>query len=128
VLQGLGEHFGFADPSLNPDLHDIHAAFIAEGHEFFVAEHTGNVIGTVGLLFETEGARIVRMSVLKNFRKTGIASALLYQCIEATRSRGIGELVAFTEPHWLDAVGFYTSRGFRQYGHDDIDIHLRLSL
>jgi N-acetylglutamate synthase-like GNAT family acetyltransferase len=128
VLQGLGEHFGFIDPSLNPDLHDIYAAFIASGHDFFVAEHSGEVVGTVGLLFETGRARIVRMSVLKKYRKTGIASALLHRCIESTRSRGIAELVAFTEPDWHDAIGFYTSRGFRQYGRDDIDIHLRLPL
>ena len=68
------------------------------------------------------------MSVLECHRKSGIASALLAKCIEATRLRGLAELVAFTEPHWPDAVGFYTARGFKQYDRDDIDIHLRLSL
>jgi len=128
VLQGLREHFGFIDHSLNPDLHDIQGFFIAAGHNFFVAEHSGKVIGTVGLLFEPDRARIVRMSVLKDHRKSGIASVLLAKCIEATRARGLKELVAFTESQWPDAVGFYTARGFRQYDRDDIDIHLRLPL
>jgi N-acetylglutamate synthase-like GNAT family acetyltransferase len=124
----LREHFGFIDHSLNPDLHDIQRTFIAAGDTFFVAEHSGEVIGTVGLLFEPGRARIVRMSVLQCHRKNGIASALLAKCIEATRSRGLGELVAYTEPHWTDAVGFYSARGFKQYDRDDIDIHMRLSL
>ena len=91
MLQGLAEHFGFIDPSLNPDLHDIESSFITAGHSFFVAEYDGNVIGTVGLLFESRRARIVRMSVDKDHRKTGIASALLARCVEATRSRGLVE-------------------------------------
>ena len=128
MLQGLCEHFGPIDQSLNPDLHDIHGSFIAAGHNFFVAEHSGNVIGAAGLLFEPRRARIVRMSVLQSHRKSGIASALLARCIEATRYRGFAELVAFTEPHWLDAVGFYKARGFRQYDRDDTDIYLRLPL
>ena len=89
MLQGLAEHFGFIDPSLNPDLHDIESSFITAG--FFVAEYDGNVIGTVGLLFESRRARIVRMSVDKDHRKTGIASALLARSVEATPSRGLVE-------------------------------------
>ena len=112
VLEGLGEHFGFVDQSLNPDLDDIQTSFIAAGNNFYVAVRHGDIVGTAGVLFEERRARIVRMSVLRNHRKAGIARALLARCIEAARFCGFSEIVAFTEPHWPDAVGFYTSSGF----------------
>lgn len=36
VLEGLGEHFGVIDESLNPDLDDIQESFIVAGDEFYV--------------------------------------------------------------------------------------------
>jgi N-acetylglutamate synthase-like GNAT family acetyltransferase len=126
VLQGLGEHFGVIDESLNPDLEDIQTSFIAAGHEFQVAEYDGNIVGTAGLRFEPGRARIIRMSVDKKYRKKGIATALLKRCIEVAKARGYAEIFALTEPHWPDAVGLYTSLGFKPYDRDEIDIHLRL--
>ena len=38
VLEGLGEHFGVIDESLNPDLDDIQESFIVAGDEFYVAQ------------------------------------------------------------------------------------------
>jgi len=128
VLEGLREHFGFLDPSLNPDLEDIQASFIAKGDDFYVAENDGRIIGTAGLLFGEGRARIVRMSVAKSHRKRGIATALLEQCIETAAQRGFREIWAYTQPEWPDAVSFYSGSGFEQLGRDDIDIHLRLSL
>ena len=128
ILDGLAEHFGFIDESRNPDLADINKAYIAVGNEFYVAECDGDIIGTVGLLFEPEHVRIVRMSVGKSHRKQGVATALLKTCIAAAKAHNLPEIVAFTEPHWSDAVGFYKASGFEQFGRDDEDIHLRLSL
>jgi len=127
VLEGLREHFGVLDPSLNPDLEDIRVSFITRGDDFYVAGHDGRVVGTAGLLFREGRARIVRMSVAKSHRKRGIATALLSQCIESAARRGFREIWAYTQPEWPDAVGFYLRAGFEQLGRDDIDIHLRLS-
>jgi ribosomal protein S18 acetylase RimI-like enzyme len=128
ILSGLGEHFGFIDDSRNPDLHDIAQSYLSNSHDFYVAERDGQVVGTVGLLFEPGRARIVRMSVARKHRQQGIATALLKKCIERARERGGSDMVAFTEPHWSDAVGFYLALGFVKYGSDTEDIHLRLSL
>jgi len=128
ILSGLAEHFGSIDETRNPDLDDIAQSYLSNGHDFYVAERDGHVVGTVGLLFERFLARIMRMSVAKNYRQQGIATALLKKCIERTRERGVSQIVAFTEPHWFDAVGFYLASGFEQYGSDAEDIHLRLSL
>jgi ribosomal protein S18 acetylase RimI-like enzyme len=124
----LGEHFGIIDQSLNPDLEDIQRSFITAGYTFYVAECDGHVVGTVGLLFETGHSKIVRMSVAKSHRRRGIAKALLERCIESTASRGLSKVVAFTEPQWSDAVGFYIASGFEQYGNDEVDVHLGLLL
>ena len=128
ILSGLGEHFGFIDHSRNPDLHDIAQSYLSNRHDFYVAERDGQVVGTVGLLFDPGRARIVRMSVAREHRQQGIATALLKKCIETARERGVPDMVVFTEPHWSDAVGFYLALGFVKYGSDAEDIHLRLSL
>ena len=128
ILNGLAEHFGCIDESRNPDLDDIEKSYLTAGNDFYVAECDGYVIGTVGLLFEAGRARIVRMSVAKSHRKQGVATALLDKCIAVAKDRGLPEIVALTEPHWSNAVGFYTACGFEQFGRDDEDIHLRLPL
>jgi N-acetylglutamate synthase-like GNAT family acetyltransferase len=128
ILAGLAEHFGFIDQSRNPDLNNIGQSYVASGNDFFVAEGDGEIVGTAGLLFEPGRARIVRMSVAGTHRKRGIATALLHQCIRRAKEAGLPEIVAFTEPHWADAVGFYLASGFEQFGRDDEDIYLRLSL
>ncbi len=126
VLEGLREHFGVLDPSLNSDLEDIEASFIAKGDDFYVAENDGRIVGTAGLLFGEGRARIVRMSVAQSRRKRRIATALLEQCIESAAQRGFREIWAYTQPEWPDAVSFYSGSGFEQVGRDEIDIHLRL--
>ena len=37
ILEGLGEHFGYIDETLNPDLDDILHNYIIPGHDFVVA-------------------------------------------------------------------------------------------
>jgi len=129
VLEGLGERFGSIDGSLNPDLDDIVAKYLDLGHQFFVAEQAGKVVGCSGLLKEVRSIyRIVRMSVQKKSRQRGIASALLEHSVRfAIENRGI-EIRAFTQPEWRDAVSFYRGHGFVQFGADEIDIHLRRRL
>ena len=129
ILKGLGEHFGFIDHDANPDIDDIEKTFLLAGHSFFVAERAGRVVGAAGLLFETSlSARIVRMSVDIAHRRLRVASLLLGACRDAARRRGMRELRAFTEPHWDNAMRFYLSAGFVQYGRDAVDVHLRLPL
>src|SRR5437870_1312389 len=63
ILEGLGEHFGFIDETLNPDLADIMKCYIIPGHTFLVAYIGSNLVGTGALIRENEGSgRIVRVS------------------------------------------------------------------
>ena len=105
VLEGLRDHFGFIDETLNPDLDDIEASYLSSGQLFLVAEQGGGLVGTAGLLFETPGAaRIVRMSVAREHRRRGIATELLRALIEEARLRSLRSLIAYTEPHFLKVL------------------------
>lgn len=129
VLEGLGEHFGFIDESMNPDLRSISDSYLAHGHVFLVAELDGDVVGTAGLRFDgADHARIVRMSVCRAYRRRGVAQSLLARVIQVAKLRALSELVVATQPEWPDAMGFYRAAGFVVHGRDDVDVHMRLPL
>lgn len=128
IESGLGDHFGHVDSARNPDLDDILATYVEVGHRFYVAEDGGRLVGTAGLVLEESAARMVRVSVCRTRRRSGIATALLERCVEDARGLGHPWLVAHTQPEWPDSMGFYASRGFVPFGRDDVDVHLRLSL
>jgi GNAT superfamily N-acetyltransferase len=122
---GLGEHFGFIDRNANPDLIDIEASYSRPRGVFIVAEIEGELVGTTGMLLDRERARLVRVGVAREHRRTGIASALLDGAIELSAAAGIRELIAYTQPEWTAAMAFYRAHGFTPYGRDEVDVFLR---
>lgn len=129
IQAGLGEHFGWIDKSLNPDLNDIAASYTARNHVFFVAELDGKLVGTGALLAESpETGRIARVSVAPSYRRQGIGSALVKQLIDAARCKGIKQIRVETNVGWEDAIGLYRDCGFHEYGRDEIGVHLQLAL
>lgn len=129
ILQGLGEHFGFVDETINTDLEDIQRTYVDAGGAFFVAEEKDEIVGTGCLLHESETeGRIVRMSTAASRRREGIASQILREIVREAERRGLKSIVIATEPDWNDAVGFYRNNGFVQYGADDVDIWMRRTL
>ncbi len=126
VLAGLGEHFGCVDLEINGDLKDIAASYA--GELFLVAVADGLVVGTGALIREGEGiARVVRMSVRREWRRRGIASAVLERLVEHARARGYWRVVIETGD-WEDSVGFYSSTGFVQTSHDGAGPNMALDL
>ena len=129
ILEGLGEHFGFIDETLNHDLDNIWKFYVENGGTVLVAEDQGAIVGTACLLSlsENEG-RIVRMSTAQEHRRKGIGSSLLSALIQDAKHRRLQSIVIATEPHWKDATGFYRNQGFVPYGNDEVDIFMRLDL
>jgi GNAT superfamily N-acetyltransferase len=122
ILRGLEEHWGTLDPSLNPDLNDITASY-ANG-VFLVAWLDGAMVGTGALVPEEAGVgRIVRMSVVKEMRRMGIASRMLAALVAHAREQALHTLVLETTETWDDAVAFYLRHGFRITHHADGDAH-----
>ena len=129
ILEGLGEHFGNIDESLNPDLDDITASYIAQGHAFVVAQIDENLVGTGALIREDENiGRIARMSVRKQHRRRGVGRALTKHLIKMARGRGFKRLLVETNNDWDDAIGLYKHCGFIEYDLDDVSVHMGLDL
>jgi len=113
ILQGLEEHFGFLDTSLNPDLNNIIQNYIEQGHIFLVGLIKTEVVccGALKTVNEDTG-RIVRMSVKKEYRRNGYASQIIDALEERAKSKGYSKIMLKTIYRWSDAVGFYTARGY----------------
>jgi GNAT superfamily N-acetyltransferase len=127
VLDGLVEHWGWLDPTTNPDLDEISSAY-AHG-TFVVAWQGEEAVGTGGLLPEAEGVgRVVRMSVTPEKRRRGIGGLVLGRLMAQARANGYRQLVLETTSTWDDAIGFYESHGFRRVGSWDGDTHFVLDL
>jgi putative acetyltransferase len=127
VVTGLAEHFGFLDPTTNPDLDDI-ASTYADG-TFLLAWQGDELVGTGALIPEEEGVgRIVRMSVAPHVRRLGIGTLILKHLCEQARAAGYHQIVLETTATWDDIIAFYRRNGFRTIGSWDGDTHFVLDL
>jgi GNAT superfamily N-acetyltransferase len=131
ILDGLEEHWGSIDPSLNPDLDDIVAS---SGHgTVLVARVDGRVVG-VGVLLPAgpDEGEVKRMSVAREHRRTGVASAVLHALVDAARRHGWRAVILETTATWTDAVQFYEHAGFTLTHYDEgtfgRDAYFRLDL
>jgi putative acetyltransferase len=129
ILDGLREHWGVLDPTLNSDLNNIAASYVQAGHAFFVVEEAGVLIGTGGLLLEPPGVgRIVRVSVGPAHRRRGLGRAISQHLIAEARRRGCRELLVETTDTWEAAIRLYQECGFTPYAWQDGDVHMRMGL
>jgi GNAT superfamily N-acetyltransferase len=129
ILEGLGGHFGFIDETMNPDLDDIQATYLAAGACFVVAEIDGELAGTGALIEEEPGVgRLVRMSVSPANRGKGLGRALVNHLIDEAKMRGYHQVVCETNHDWHDAIGLYLACGFAEVGVWDGDRHFSKSL
>lgn len=127
VLAGLVEHWGFLDPTLNPDLNDI-AATYADGI-FLIARQDHRIVGTGALLPRSDDtAEIMRMSVSSTLRRSGLGSAILQRLVEYAKTRGYHKLVLETTSTWLEVIEFYLKLGFQITHHQDGDTYFVLNL
>jgi GNAT superfamily N-acetyltransferase len=129
ILTGLGEHFGFIDPTMNPDLNDIMTTYVKPGNIFIVAECAGELVGTGALIAETAVAgRIVRVSVSSTQRRQGIGRMITEHLVAAGRQLNYREILVETNDDWQDAINLYLHCGFHQFDHHSGDVHLRFSI
>ena len=130
ILTGLGEHWGFIDETLNPDLDDIAVAYPPESAVFLVVEDRDGALIGAGCVFEedAETGRIVRMSVARTERGRGIGRRLVSELEAAARQRGYHRLVLETTEDWTDAIGLYQATGFTEIGIHDGDRHFEKQL
>ena len=129
VLQGLGDHFGSIDETMNPDLDDITRFYEAAGAAIVVAERGGEIVGCGILIDEPPDAgRLVRMSVRGDQRGQGLGQRLVHALLDEARRRGKHRVVCETTDDWHDAIGLYRSCGFTEIGRWGGDAHFELVL
>ena len=129
ILAGLGERWGYIDDTRNPDVDDIKAHYLRQGHLFVVAEAGVEIVGTGALVYvQADTMRMVRLSVHKGWRRLGIGRILVEHLVAAARQRGARRVVVETTRGWHDAISLYQACGFIQYAEDVEDVHLLLEL
>jgi GNAT superfamily N-acetyltransferase/molybdopterin converting factor small subunit len=127
ILAGLVEHWGFLDPSLNPDLDDIDASY-AQGC-FLTAWEGEGLIGTGAFLaVDAQTVQVVRMSVLKALRAKGVGSTILAALLAEAATRGYLRAVLETTETWQEVVRFYLKAGFEITHRLDGDIFFEKDL
>ncbi|MFC4559014.1 GNAT family N-acetyltransferase [Virgibacillus kekensis] len=125
ILEGFKERFGFIDPTLNPDLSNIYKHFNLEGNAFFVGFQMGQIICTGAIANETNNtARIERMSVKKDFRRQGIARAMLYHLEDYAKDIGYSKAILETNIKWPSAINLYQNNGYDEYTRDEQRVHM----
>lgn len=129
IQTGLAEHFGFVDEDANPDLDDIAASYPAQGHRFLIAESGGDLIGTAALITAgKEAGRIVRVSVAPDYRRRGVARALVGRLAQHARALGLVRLWVETNDDWADAIGLYVALGFREDARGNGSVYLSMAI
>lgn len=129
VLKGLEERFGFIDNSFNPDLKDILRSYNQEKTMFFVGVYHNEVIATGAVSYEsTSVGRIERMSVLKKYRRGGVAKIMLQHLETWAQQQGYEKLVLETNKSWTSAIEFYKKHQYEFYLAEGDRIHYSKSL
>jgi putative acetyltransferase len=127
ILAGLVDHWGFLDPTKNPDLNDIAVSYV--NAIFLVARLDGKIIGTGALVPRSEGiAEIVRMSVDKEIRRQGLGRLILQALVTQARTAGVQHIILETTETWDDVIAFYLNFGFHITHHQDGDVYFALDL
>ncbi len=127
INAGLGERFGFTDPSMNPDLFDIAASFAAG--IFLVAFDEQTLVGTGALLPVGDATgQIQRMHTKASHRGRGIGSAVLAALEQQAIALGHERLVLETNVDWPDAIRFYAGHGYRPTAVSNGEQHFEKSL
>jgi GNAT superfamily N-acetyltransferase len=129
ILEGLGEHFGYLDETLNPDLDDILHTYLRVGHVFVVACMGRELVGTGALILHGEGiSEMVRISTRKTYRRRGIGQAIVTYLVNVARQRGDRRIIVKTNASWHDAIHLYQRLGFVEYERTALGVGLELLL
>ncbi len=127
IIDGLVERWGWHDSTLNPDLKSFDEFY--RDSTVLVAKVEQRIVGCGVLVHERVGVgRIVRMSVARHWRCSGIGSQILAVLLESAKSLGYTQVVLETSADWDSAIRFYASNGFSRTRTADGDQHFALNL
>lgn len=127
ILDGLAGHWGFLDPTLNPDLNHIAVSYAAG--VFLTAWLGDRMVGTGAFLPEGYGIyRIVRMSVRAEFRRLGIGSMVLHDLVGRIKALEGHTIILETTSTWCEVIQFYQRFGFTITGEQNGETTFSLAI
>jgi N-acetylglutamate synthase-like GNAT family acetyltransferase len=101
-----------------PDILDVESNYVRAGGGFWVAvNEQGQVIGSIGLQYETESVSVLKkFFVEKGHRgaEVGVAAALFDRLIAFSDLQGVKTIILDTPSLASRSHAFYRKRGFRQ--------------
>jgi N-acetylglutamate synthase-like GNAT family acetyltransferase len=118
VVAGMRERWGDAfDPAANVDLDDIWNYYVLERRaEVVVGEEEGAVVATGTLVpLDIETGQLVRIAVIRQQRRKGIAVAIVKELQRRARQNEMKTLLVTTDRPWTDAVALYRACGFTSF-------------
>src|SRR5258708_39277860 len=129
ILEGLGEHFGYLDETLNPDLDDILHTYLRAGHVFVIACIGREMVGTGALILHGEGiSEMVGISTRKEYRRRGIGRTIITSLVNVAQQRGDQRIIVKTNASWHDAINLYKRLDFVESGRTALGVGLELLL
>ncbi|OIU70465.1 GNAT family N-acetyltransferase [Rossellomorea aquimaris] len=124
ILAGFLERFGFIDHTLNPDIQDIWSEYMQEDDLFYVGMDGDRMICTGAIRRESEDTfQVVRMSVLKPYRKHGLGRRMLAHLENKAQALGARKLILETNKQWADAIHFYKKNGYSETHEDEVSCY-----
>ena len=131
VLAGMRERWGDAfDPAANVDLDDIWNYYVLERRaEVVVCEEAGAVVATGTLVpLDIETGQLVRIAVIRQQRRKGIAVAIVKELQRRARQNEMKTLLVTTDRPWIDAVALYRACGFTSFRITSSTVELSMSV
>ena len=129
IEAGLKEYFPNYQSKYNLDLLSLYDYYNAPQNIFLIALINDTVVATGGIVWEKDDiARIVRMSVKKEYRREGYASMILKALEKKAFDKGYKIIVLETTKTWQEAISFYKRNNYKVTHIDTNNIHFKKSI
>ena len=94
----------------------LRACFTGESNRFFAATADGMLVGFGGYSIAADQADVIDVAVAPNFRRRGIARALVQAVLAAAQSEGAESIFLEVRASNAPALSLYTALGFTVCG------------
>jgi ribosomal protein S18 acetylase RimI-like enzyme len=102
-----------ATPSVTDTADDLRRAIAESVAHILVAEARGRLIGSIIGTFDGWRGNIYRLAVHPDYRRQGVARALVAEIEKKLAEQGAKRITALVEKHHLGAMSFWEAVGYR---------------
>jgi putative acetyltransferase len=124
VIRKSLEEYGVNQPVTvytDPTTDDLYQLFQTPKSSYWIVTDNDIVIGGCGV-FPTKGlptgyAELVKLYISSAYRGKGIGKTLMMHCMNKAKALGYSRLYLESLPELSEAIGLYTSVGFKKLAH-----------